>query len=241
MKDDREAMTKPKNAKSRQAAEAARVAPVRERNSRKGSARQAESGQGKGGGPKTKVGKAIVSRNAVKHGIMSETPVIPGMEEVEDWHAHLDGVIKSLEPEGHLETVLAERIASLFWRFNRVIRYETAITARVIAFMTGFGIAGSDAEDEETLADDALEEVPEEAIAAEAETHLLPTNFHLDRIMRYETHIHRQLQQTSNQLEAIQARRHGQPSNLTRVDFSSSPQFRNTRAPQLSDVLPGSD
>ncbi len=34
-------------------------------------------------------------------------------------------MLESLNPEGHLETVLAERIALLSWRLNRVIRYET--------------------------------------------------------------------------------------------------------------------
>jgi hypothetical protein len=34
-------------------------------------------------------------------------------------------VLESLQPEGHLETVLAERVALLSWRLNRVTRYET--------------------------------------------------------------------------------------------------------------------
>ena len=34
-------------------------------------------------------------------------------------------MLDSLSPEGHLETVLAERVALLSWRLHRVIRYET--------------------------------------------------------------------------------------------------------------------
>jgi hypothetical protein len=34
-------------------------------------------------------------------------------------------VLESLQPEGHLELVLAERVALLSWRLHRVIRYET--------------------------------------------------------------------------------------------------------------------
>ena len=91
-----------------------------------------KSQQGKGGGPKTKAGKLAVRRNALKHGFMSEASVIPGMENEGDWKLHLAGVVESLEPDGHLETVLAERIASVCWRFNRVIRYEASVTFREV-------------------------------------------------------------------------------------------------------------
>jgi hypothetical protein len=47
------------------------------------------------------------------------------MERAEDWELHLAGTLESLSPEGHLETVLAERVALLSWRLHRVVRYET--------------------------------------------------------------------------------------------------------------------
>lgn len=78
-----------------------------------------------GGGPKTNEGKGIVRWNAARHGIRSPAPVVPGIEKKEDWEAHGEGVLESLKPEGHLETVLAERVALLSWRLNRVTRYET--------------------------------------------------------------------------------------------------------------------
>ena len=46
------------------------------------------------------------------------------MEKAEDWEDHRDGVLESLSPEGHLELVLAERVALLSWRLHRVTRYE---------------------------------------------------------------------------------------------------------------------
>lgn len=48
---------------------------------------------------------------------------------------------------------------------------------------------------------------------------LLPVE-HLDKVMRYETHLHRQLVQTLRELEAIQARRLGQAAPLARLDVS---------------------
>jgi vacuolar-type H+-ATPase subunit H len=77
------------------------------------------------GGPATQEGKEVVKWNAVQHGIRSPAPVVPGVEKKADWEEHRDGVLESLQPEGHLELVLAERVALLSWRLNRVTRYET--------------------------------------------------------------------------------------------------------------------
>ena len=77
------------------------------------------------GGPATEEGKEVVRWNASRHGIRSPAPVIPGLEKKEDWEGHLSGVLESLAPDGHLETVLAERVALFSWRLHRVVRYET--------------------------------------------------------------------------------------------------------------------
>jgi hypothetical protein len=81
------------------------------------------------GGPVTQEGKEVVKWNATQHGIRSPAPVVPGIEKREDWEAHRDDVLESLQPEGHLELVLAERAALLSWRLNRVTRYETETIA----------------------------------------------------------------------------------------------------------------
>lgn len=76
------------------------------------------------GGPKTETGKEVARWNATRHGIRSPAPVIPGLEKAEDWEDHRDGVLENLSPDGHLELVLAERVALLSWRLHRVTRYE---------------------------------------------------------------------------------------------------------------------
>jgi hypothetical protein len=77
------------------------------------------------GGPNTREGKEIARWNAIRHGIRSPAPVVPGVEKAEEWEDHRDGVLDSLSPVGHLEFVLAERVALLTWRLHRVTRYET--------------------------------------------------------------------------------------------------------------------
>src|SRR5215203_6736732 len=84
---------------------------------------------GPNGGPSTREGKEVAKWNATRHGIRSPAPVVPGVEKAEDWEEHRDGVLESLQPEGHLELVLAERVALLSWRLNRVTRFETATIA----------------------------------------------------------------------------------------------------------------
>jgi Phage integrase, N-terminal SAM-like domain len=81
------------------------------------------------GGTTTQSGKAVVRWNATRHGISSPAPVVPGLERTADWDEHRDGLLESLRPEGHLETVLAERVALLFWRLHRVTRYESGAIA----------------------------------------------------------------------------------------------------------------
>jgi vacuolar-type H+-ATPase subunit H len=81
------------------------------------------------GGPATQEGKQVVKWNAVQHGIRSPAPVVPGVEQKADWEEYRDGILESLSPEGHLELVLAERVALLSWRLNRVTRFETSTIA----------------------------------------------------------------------------------------------------------------
>jgi hypothetical protein len=80
-------------------------------------------------GPQTAEGKAIVSGNAIRHGLLSWKPTIPGLESIEDWEAHLEMTMESLAPVGHTEILLAERAALLLWRLGRVARYEREATA----------------------------------------------------------------------------------------------------------------
>jgi len=83
----------------------------------------------KTGGPATEAGKEVARWNAARHGMRSLAPVVPGIERPEDWERHLAGTLESLAPEGHLETVLAERVALLSWRLHRAARYETETIA----------------------------------------------------------------------------------------------------------------
>ena len=71
-------------------------------------------------GPKTATGKAAASRNAIRHGLLSEAPTVRDVEDPRDWQRHLDGITESFAPEGWHESFLANRIAALLWRLHRI-------------------------------------------------------------------------------------------------------------------------
>ena len=171
-------------------------------------------------GPKTAAAKAAVRGNAVKHAITALEPVIPGMQDEEEWYEFLGGIDESLAPEGVLEDALVERIAVLAWRLRRVTRFEVRATMRHIE-STLMGLAIAENYMAGTEGDDIIEPDPERVYDRQQDR-LLPSGSDLDKIMRYETHLHRQWLQTLHELEAIQARR-GEVTHLAGLDISSSP------------------
>jgi hypothetical protein len=76
-------------------------------------------------GPKTPQGKARSSRNAMRFGIHSPAPLIPG-ESAEEWDKHRAGMLASLERANYLETFLADRMVLASWSLKRVTAYEVA-------------------------------------------------------------------------------------------------------------------
>src|SRR5262245_41024069 len=103
-------------------------------------------------GPKTARGKAIAAQNATTHGVLSRAAVVAGLEQPEEWEAHRAGVLQSLAAVGQLEVAVAERIALLLWRLQRVARYEgekialgqEKVAEDVAAARRQFGVTSSD-------------------------------------------------------------------------------------------------
>jgi hypothetical protein len=79
-------------------------------------------------GPRTPAGKSRSSRNALRHGLRSAAPVLPG-EDPGAWEEFRAGIARSLAPEGPLEGELANRVALGLWRLRRVTAYETGVVA----------------------------------------------------------------------------------------------------------------
>ena len=86
-------------------------------------------------GPVTAEGKAIVAKNAVKHGIFVKDLIITagdGKEDEQEYRELLDGLILSLNPSGQMECLLVEKISVDFWRLRRVLRFESGSIRKVL-------------------------------------------------------------------------------------------------------------
>jgi hypothetical protein len=174
-------------------------------------------------GPKTVAGKAAVSQNARTHGILSTAPVLPGLEDELEWLQSRNALYDAFGPDGAFECALAERAASLFWRLRRVVRYETEM-ATVSRMRAKHDIVRRLPPQPDDPAEHPNPPAPRptvaDAIHETAGAHLLPPPDVLDRVMRYESHLHRQLTAVLHELEAAQTRRRGGHIPLARLDLS---------------------
>ncbi len=75
-------------------------------------------------GPRTAQGKRPAKYNAVKHGILSNA-VLEDRESKAEYDRLLKGFIDYFQPEGAPEEILVEKLATLFWRYRRLLRTET--------------------------------------------------------------------------------------------------------------------
>lgn len=81
-------------------------------------------------GPRTPEGKATVSVNALKHGLLAREAVIlhgDGKEDPGEFAALLKALTTSAAPEGPMEEILVERIALCYWRLRRACRCEVGM------------------------------------------------------------------------------------------------------------------
>jgi hypothetical protein len=77
-------------------------------------------------GPNTEAGKHRSRRNAVRHGLCSET-VIGILEDIEDYRGFEAAIIADYDAETAVERELVLRLASLLWRIRRATSIETSL------------------------------------------------------------------------------------------------------------------
>lgn len=75
-------------------------------------------------GPKFKKRTQLVLPSNFKHGILASIPVLPFIENQKEWEEFVIGLKNDLKPNGTLENLLVERIATLYWRLGRLERYQ---------------------------------------------------------------------------------------------------------------------
>ncbi len=91
----------------------------------KGSAATSSALSRRATGPRTKLGKERSSRNSLKHRIFSRATIFDD-EQWPQFDSLLQGLRKDLRPEGMLENLLVDKLASLIWRYRRMLVAERA-------------------------------------------------------------------------------------------------------------------
>ena len=158
-------------------------------------------------GPKSSEGKKRSRLNALKHGILTSELLIlegPNAEDARAFNELLAALRQDFAPEGALEDLLVEKIAVCFWRQRRVLKCEAglAIHDLALAFRQNRGYTGNPTD-------------PILGLLNEKENYFsghmtIPLSENLDRLLRYETSVQKQLAHTINQLERLQRSRKGE-------------------------------
>lgn len=77
-------------------------------------------------GPRSGEGKLVASKNAIRHGLLSDDLLMTGESkgELEDLRR---AVLEDLKPEGAVEAILVEHIVANEWRLRRLYRMEVEL------------------------------------------------------------------------------------------------------------------
>src|SRR5215471_5251363 len=141
-------------------------------------------------GPRTPHGKSRTRLNGLRHGLTSQTVVMPH-EDRGIYNQHCAAMLADLKPEGPLESQLAQSIADDQWRLNRARAVEENIYA--------LGIAASGPPEIQVSYDMRAAFVQAQSFLDHAQQ--------LQLLTLYESRIHRNMQRNLALLKQLQAER----------------------------------
>ncbi len=136
-------------------------------------------------GPRTEAGRAVASRNALRHGLTAEQLILFD-EQAEDLARFRDEVRAALDPADEVEEQLVERIVLCAWRLRRACRVEAGLINAAAEEVRAWG---------------------KEAGLGQA---FRGAAFGIGMVSRYETALDRSLRRAYAMLERRQARRRGE-------------------------------
>src|SRR5262249_48021105 len=85
----------------------------------------------KSSGPKSMEGKNIARRNALKHGLTAETPVVLG-EDAQAFQCMADEHLQAFRPKNRIELEMARTFTVAAWRRLRCVSTETSLVNQYI-------------------------------------------------------------------------------------------------------------
>ena len=175
-------------------------------------------------GPVTAEGKARSSQNAVTHGLLSNTILLPGESE-QQFQQLLDSLIQTYRPETDAEAKLVEQISAVTWFQLRLLGIETETLATRIELQAQ--VLDAHVADLSPSRRIAL------AYAELADTSRVPAN--LDR---HSTRLGRQLDRLQNQLIRLQALRPQPDDSAPEADSAPSDSDSSLLPPDSTTKFP---
>jgi hypothetical protein len=151
--------------------------------------------------PKRTQIRSVAPYSAVKHGILSVSPVIPWVESEDDWYDFRDGIFNSLKPEDELQAALTDRAAALLWRLMRSVRHEREAVADNLRTIQRDLMFAAEVTGKEPLEPGSAEH--KRAVDSLAMARLVPDEHTLNYLNKYESRLHRHLQQTIRQIAVL--------------------------------------
>ena len=165
-------------------------------------------------GPRTPHGKTATRLNALKHGFFAReivNSVLDGSARAEEFNSILDLLLEEYQPQSSRERILVEEVATSCWRVRRLLRYEcreswvdedadrreyeTERPSDTLLTSMGFDHYQVRLRTSSTLRRSGLD------------AFMLPSSVDVDKIVRYERSIKRNLYQALETLERIRSDR----------------------------------
>ena len=145
-------------------------------------------------GPRTEEGKARAAANSITHGLIAQSILMHDGhlgEDADDFDQLLNDLMNDFDPQTRAESLLVERITAAYWRLRRAYTFETQAIRNANRSQKQtqlFQIA--------LIEDESRNDPP-----------AIPNKPDLERLIRYEGIISRELNRAIIQLRSLQAAR----------------------------------
>jgi len=144
------------------------------------------------GGVKTSKGKEKSKYNALKHGLLARHVVVETTEKRE-YLKFCSNIHEELDPKSTMENFLVERIITIMWRLRKCVQVERHVMECEKYDFSNLSMTTV------TYGDEAVQEKKEKSE--------LLDSYVIDRILRYEVTMDKNLYKALAKLEEVQARR----------------------------------
>jgi hypothetical protein len=180
-------------------------------------------------GPRTVEGKAVARLNALKHGFFAcdvVNPELDGPVRAEEFNSLLDALLEEFQPESARERILVDEVAASCWRIRRLLRYECreswvdedAMRRAANTVTPSDTLLASMGYDHS----DARRRTARKLRRSGLDAFILPSDSDVDKIVRFERTVKRNLYRALDSLERMRAGRIRPESS----DATSSPRSR---------------